>query len=150
MINIEEHFKLIKWYRTKCRYLLQCTLYSIYFLSFISATYKIWIHGRYKVFKTLTFSAVQNVYTGYSFSEALILASLNPKYDNRLCFELQGSVHIKLHLQYMLCTSNCFCFYIQNNRLCPVVIRQLRKNQNLTSVCQNFTGIFTYFQFFWP
>ena len=90
--KIKEHLSWYKEYKTKCRYLSQCTLYFLYFLSFISANYKIWIHGRYKVFKTLTFSAVQNVYTGYFLSEVLILASINPKYDNRLFFELQGSV----------------------------------------------------------
>ena len=56
--------------------------------------------------------------TGKSFSEALILASINPQYDKRLFIELQ--------VQYMKITSSehvvyinklliCFCFDIQNN-----------------------------------
>ena len=31
---------------------------------------------------------IYNIYTGKSFSEVLILASTNPKYDKRLSFEL--------------------------------------------------------------
>ena len=38
----------------------------------------------------------QHPNTGYSLSEALILSSVNPKYDNRLLF-------IELQVQYMLC-----------------------------------------------
>ena len=41
-------------------------------------------------------------YTGKSFSEALILASVNPQYDERLFFELQE--------KYMLCTKIVFLF----------------------------------------
>ena len=57
--------------------------------------------------------------TGKSFSEALILASINPKYDKRLSIELQS--------QYMKTTSsehvvyiNCFELSIQKqkNNLC--------------------------------
>ena len=33
-------------------------------------------------------------YTGYSLSEALILASINPKYDNRMLVELVSTVHV--------------------------------------------------------
>ena len=33
--------------------------------------------------------AQEEMHTGYSLSEALILASINPKYDNRLFIELQ-------------------------------------------------------------
>ena len=46
--------------------------------------------------------------TGKSLSEALILASINPLYDNRLFIELQE--------KYKLSTC-CFCFDIQN-KLC--------------------------------
>ena len=57
--------------------------------------------------------------TGKSLSEAVILASTNPKYDNRL--------FIDLPVQYIKTTSSehvfCFCFDIQNNlplTLCEV------------------------------
>ena len=33
-------------------------------------------------------------YTGYSLSEALILASINPKYDNRMLVELVSTVDV--------------------------------------------------------
>jgi hypothetical protein len=46
----------------------------------------------------------EKLFTGYSLSEALILASINPKYDRRLIVELQ--------VQYMLCTSNCFFLHL--------------------------------------
>ena len=39
-------------------------------------------------------------YTGYSLSEALILASINPKYDNRMFMKIVSSEY----LQNMLCT----------------------------------------------
>ena len=62
------------------------------------------------------------LYTGKSFSEALILASTNPQYDKRLfialpvqCMKTTSSEHV-VHI-------NCFtfCFDIQNN-LCMYVL----------------------------
>ena len=47
--------------------------------------------------------------TGYFFSEALIFASINPKYDNRL--------FIKLQVQYKK-TTNCSECQNNNNNLC--------------------------------
>ena len=48
--------------------------------------------------------------TGKFLSEALILASINPQYDDRLFIELR--VHYKkttnsVHVVYDVCTSNC-------------------------------------------
>ena len=56
-----------------------------------------------------------NVYaTGKSLSEALIFASTNPQYDNRLFIELlvqYKKITSSVHVVY----TNCFCFDIQNN-----------------------------------
>ena len=58
--------------------------------------------------------------TGKSLSEALILASTNPQYDDRLFIELRVQ-YMKIasseHVENMLCTKIvfCFCFDIQNN-----------------------------------
>ena len=41
---------------------------------------------------------------GYSLLEALIITSINPKYDDRLFVEFKR----KLQVQYKLCTSNCY------------------------------------------
>ena len=51
-------------------------------------------------------SSLNSENTGYSLSEALILASFNPKYDTDCLLNYEFST-------YMLCTSNCFD--IQNN-----------------------------------
>ena len=52
-----------------------------------------------------------SLYTGKSFSEALILASTNPQYDRRLFIELRVSTW-KLQAQNMLCTYiNWFLFW---------------------------------------
>ena len=58
--------------------------------------------------------------TGKSWSEAIILTSTNPQYDDRLFIELQVQ-YMKIasseHVENMLCTQIvfCFCFDIQNN-----------------------------------
>ena len=56
--------------------------------------------------------------TGKSLSEALIFASTNPEYDNRLFIELQVQ-YMKAtsseHGENMLCTQIVFWFDIQNN-----------------------------------
>ena len=56
--------------------------------------------------------------TGKSLSEALIFASTNPQYDDRLFIELQVQ-YMKIasseRSQNMLCTQIGFCFDIQNN-----------------------------------
>ena len=51
--------------------------------------------------------------TGKSFSKALILASVNPQYDERFFIELQEK-----HNMRTCCVQKlffCFCFDIQNN-----------------------------------
>ena len=54
-----------------------------------------------------------SVFTGKSFSEALILASTNPKYDKRLSLELLVQ-YMKIpsseHIKNMLCTQIVFFF----------------------------------------
>ena len=63
---------------------------------------------------------IRMVCTGKSMSEALIFASTNPKYDNRLFIELPVQ-YMKIpsseHGKNMMCTQIvfCFCFDIQNN-----------------------------------
>ena len=56
------------------------------------------------------------MHTGKSFSEALIFASTNPEYDDRLFIELQVQ-YIKIlsseHMENMMCTE--IDFDIQNN-----------------------------------
>ena len=44
--------------------------------------------------------AQEEMHTGYSLSEALILASINPKYDKKLFIELQ----VQFQALNMLCT----------------------------------------------
>ena len=63
---------------------------------------------------------LRKVHTGKSLSEALIFASTNPQYDNRLFIELPLQ-YMKIpsseHGENMLYTQIvfCFCFDIQNN-----------------------------------
>ena len=58
--------------------------------------------------------------TGKSFSEALIFASTNQQYDDRLFIDLRVQ-YMKIpsseHVKNLLCTQIVFCFsfYIQNN-----------------------------------
>ena len=65
--------------------------------------------------------------TGKSLSEALIFASTNLQYDDRLFIELQVQ-YMKIasseHAQNMLCTQIVFCFDIQNN-LCTQQVLSL-------------------------
>ena len=60
------------------------------------------------------------IFTGRSLSEALLLASINPQYDDKLFIELQVQ-YMKIpsseHVENMLCTQIGFCFDIQNNLL---------------------------------
>ena len=52
--------------------------------------------------------------TGKSFSEALILASVNPQYDKRLLIEFLPKNTSLEHVVFKNCFF-CFCFDIQNN-----------------------------------
>ena len=69
------------------------------------------------------------VSTGKSFSEARILATTNPLYDNRLFIELQA--------QNMLCTQIVFCFDIQNtcSELAHFMYRTCNSMNNLLLYC---------------
>ena len=69
----------------------------------------------------------KKILTGKSLSEALIFASTNPQYDDRLFIELRVQ-YMKIasseHAQNMLYTQIVFCFDIQNN-LCTQHILSL-------------------------
>ena len=74
----------------------------------IRNTHQLWPNGK-----------VSSEYgTGKSFSEAFILASINPQYDKRLTVELPVQ-YMKTtsseHQENILCTQIVFCFSIQNN-----------------------------------
>ena len=66
--------------------------------------------------------------TGKSLSEALIFASTNPQYHDRLFIELRVQ-YMKIasseHGENMLCTQIVFCFDIQNN-LCTQHVLSLQ------------------------
>ena len=47
-------------------------------------------------------------------SEALILASTNPQYDNRL-FIVHENFKLNIPAEHVVYTNCCFCFGIQNN-----------------------------------
>ena len=56
--------------------------------------------------------------TGRSLSEAIIFASTNPQYDDRMLIELRVQymkIQSSEHVKNMLCTQSVFCFYIQDN-----------------------------------
>ena len=52
--------------------------------------------------------------TGKSLSEALIFASTNPQYDNRL-FIVHENCKLRIPAEHVVHTNCCFCFDIQNN-----------------------------------
>ena len=63
------------------------------------------------------------VHTGKSMTEALIFASTNPQYDNRLFIELPlqcMKIPSSEHKKNMLCTQIVFCFDFKNNLGCIV------------------------------
>ena len=62
---------------------------------------------------------VWNMDTGKSFSEALILASTNPQYNNRLFLEL--------HVQYMKIASS----ELAENMLCTEIVLNAKTKTNL-------------------
>ena len=72
--------------------------------------------------------------TGKSFSEALILASINPQYDKRLFIELQEKYKFRTCSVQKL----FFCFDIQNN-ICTQHVLNLyfscNSMNNLSSYC---------------
>ena len=51
---------------------------------------------------------------GKSLSEALIFASTNPQYDNRL-FIVHENCKPRIPAEHVVYTNCCFCFDIQNN-----------------------------------
>ena len=73
-----------------------------------------------------------NSVTGKSLSEALILASTNPRYDDRLFIELRVQ-DMKIAMSEHLVYKNCFCFFVF----------VLYSKQFMYTTCSEL-GIFTY------
>ena len=75
-------------------------------------------------------------FTGKSFSEALFLASVNPKYDKRLFIEFPEKYNFRTCCVQKLIF--CFCFDIQNN-ICTQHVLNLyflgNSMNNLSSYC---------------
>ena len=70
--------------------------------------------------------------TGKSLSEALIFASTNPQYDDRL-FIVHGNYKLRIPAEHVVYT-NClaflhFCFDIQNNFGTQHVLQMLRASE---------------------
>ena len=71
--------------------------------------------------------------TGKSLSEALIFASINPQYDDKLFIELRVQcmkIPSSEHGENMLCTE--IVFYIQNSLCAQHVLPMFCKNKSLT------------------
>ena len=64
--------------------------------------------------------------TGKSLSEALVFASTNPQYDNRL-FIVHGNCKLRIPAEHVVYT-NC-CFDIQNNFGTQKVLQMLRASE---------------------
>ena len=62
-------------------------------------------HHKPKVEGNVEYPGILLIHTGKSLSEALILASINAKYEDRLFVEFSRR---KLQVQYSLCTSNYY------------------------------------------
>ena len=68
------------------------------------------------------------VCTGKSSSEALIFASTNPQYDNRL-FIVHENCKLRIPAEHVVYTNCCFCFDIQNNFGTQHVLQTLRASK---------------------
>ena len=66
--------------------------------------------------------------TGKSLSEALIFASTNPKYDDRL-FIVHENCKLRIPAEHAVYTNCCFCFDIQNNFGTQHVLQMLRASE---------------------
>ena len=82
------------------------------------------------------FNLTNNRFTGKSFSEALIFASVNPQYDKRLFIEFPEKYKFTTCCVQKLFF--CFCFDIQNN-ICTQHVLNLyfsgNSMNNLSSYC---------------
>ena len=76
------------------------------------------------------------IHTGKSFSEALILASVNPQYDKRLFIELQYKFRTCCVQKLFF----CFCFDIQNN-ICTQHVQNLYFSCNLMNNLSSYCGL---------
>ena len=72
-------------------------------------------------------------YTGKSFSEALILASLRPQYDKRLFIDFPEKIQV--HNMYKNCFFVLFCFDIQNNICTQHVLNLYFRGIQFNSYC---------------
>ena len=79
-------------------------------------------------------TGLDNFNTGYSFSESLIFASLNPKHDNRLFIELQ--VQHKQNYNFSRCSVHqiVFAFEIENDLMYTTCFLLLNLQFNKQSV----------------
>ena len=66
--------------------------------------------------------------TGKSLSEALIFASTNPQYDDRL-FIVHENCKLRIPAEHVVYTSCCFCFDIQDNFGTQHVLQMLRASE---------------------
>ena len=67
-------------------------------------------------------------FTGKSLSEALIFASTNPQYDDRL-FIVHENCKLRIPAEHVVYTNCCFCFDIQNNFGTQHVLQMLRASK---------------------
>ena len=72
--------------------------------------------------------------TGKSLSEALIIASSNPQYDDRL-FSVHENCKLRIPAEHVVYTNCCFCFDIQNNFGTQHVLQMLRASEKDLPVC---------------
>ena len=68
------------------------------------------------------------IYTGKFLSEALIFASTNPQYDDRL-FIVHENCQLRIPAEHVVFTNCCFCFDIQNNFGTQHVLQMLRASE---------------------
>ena len=68
------------------------------------------------------------LFIGKSLSEALIFASTNPQYNNRL-FIFHEKCKPRITAEHVVYTNCCFCFDIQNNFGTQHVLRMLRTSE---------------------
>ena len=68
------------------------------------------------------------MYKGKSLSEALIFASTNPQYDDRL-FIVHENCKLRIDEENVVYTNCCFCFDIQNNFGTQHVLQMLQTSE---------------------
>jgi hypothetical protein len=82
------------------------------------------------------FGFLNTLGTGKSLSEALIFASTNPQYDNRL-FIVHKNCKLRIPAEHVVYTNCCFCIDIQNNFGAQHVLQMLRASEKDLPVLHN-------------